>query len=227
MKTCLYIDGFNLYRSILKGTPYKWLDLLALFRDHILATQTPRADIVKIKFFTAPVKASYSARGKEAEIAQSHYLRALKASHPTIVEVFMGFHLFEHTALPTWFEGVEANKNHMSQVWLIEEKQTDVQMALHIYRDALLNHFDQLVICTNDSDLEPCLKFTREDAPHIRIGLVTPLPHKNYRPSASNQRLTQHCDWVRRYIRNEELSASQLRPVVHTGRKPARKPPHW
>ena len=88
----------------------------------------------------------------------------------------MGFHLFEHTALPTWVEGVEANKNNMSRVWLIEEKQTDVQMALHVYRDAVLNHFEQLVICTNDSDLEPCLKLVKQDAPQIRVGLVIVLP---------------------------------------------------
>ena len=227
MKTCVYVDGFNLYRSILKGTPYKWLDVIALFRDHILATQTPKAQIEKVKFFTAPVKASYSRRGRDAEIAQSQYLRALKASYPSIVEVIMGFHLFEHTALPTWIPGVPANKNHLSKVWLIEEKQTDVQMAMHIYRDAHRQHYEQLVVCTNDSDLQPCLRFTKNDAPHIRMGLVTPLKHVNYRPSASNQRLTQHCDWVRRYIREEELAGSQLSPVVHTGRKPVHKPEHW
>jgi hypothetical protein len=100
-------------------------------------------------------------------------------------------------------------------------------MALHIYRDAVFQHFEQLVICTNDSDFEPCMELMRQDAPQVRLGLVTPLAFHNYRPSASNKRLTQHCDWVRRYIRQEELASSQLRPVVHTGRKPARKPGHW
>ena len=227
MKTCLYIDGFNLYRSILKGTPHKWLDLMALFRDHVLPTQVPAAQIVKLKFFTAPVKASYSKRGKEAEIAQNHYLRALQASYPEQVEIISGFHLFEQTALPTYIEGVEANKNNMSRVWLIEEKQTDVQMAMHIYRDAVLENYDLLVVCTNDSDLEPCLELVKQDAPRAQLGLVTPLRFEGYRPSSSNQRLVKHSDWTRRYIRNEELEASQLRPIVPTQRKPARKPAHW
>ena len=26
MRTIAYIDGFNLYYGLLKGTPYKWLD---------------------------------------------------------------------------------------------------------------------------------------------------------------------------------------------------------
>jgi len=31
MRTYVYVDGFNLYYSALKNTPYKWLDLRALF----------------------------------------------------------------------------------------------------------------------------------------------------------------------------------------------------
>ena len=27
MKVIVYIDGFNLFYGMLKGTPYKWLDL--------------------------------------------------------------------------------------------------------------------------------------------------------------------------------------------------------
>ena len=30
MRTCVYVDGFNLYYGALKRTPYKWLDLAAL-----------------------------------------------------------------------------------------------------------------------------------------------------------------------------------------------------
>ena len=30
MKTNVYVDGFNLYYGAVKGTSYKWLDLLAL-----------------------------------------------------------------------------------------------------------------------------------------------------------------------------------------------------
>ena len=30
MDTIVYIDGFNLYYRALKGTPYKWLNLLRI-----------------------------------------------------------------------------------------------------------------------------------------------------------------------------------------------------
>jgi hypothetical protein len=30
MRTIVYVDGFNLYYGALKGTPYRWLDILAM-----------------------------------------------------------------------------------------------------------------------------------------------------------------------------------------------------
>ena len=40
-------------------------------------------------------------------------------------------------------------------------------------------------------------------------------------------RLTQQAHWVRHTIRSEELERSQLKDVVPTPRKAARKPAHW
>ena len=53
MKTIVYVDGFNLYYGAVKGTPYKWLDLRALFRS-ILA---PFHHIIAIRYYTAIVSA--------------------------------------------------------------------------------------------------------------------------------------------------------------------------
>jgi hypothetical protein len=50
MKTTLYIDGFNLYYGVLKGSSYKWLDVVKLF-THICQEQNPDAEIVAVKFF--------------------------------------------------------------------------------------------------------------------------------------------------------------------------------
>lgn len=48
MKTCVYVDAFNLYYGALKGTPYKWLDLRAL-----CAVMIPKNTVTCIKYFTA------------------------------------------------------------------------------------------------------------------------------------------------------------------------------
>lgn len=51
-KTIVYIDGYNLYYGLLKGTPYKWLDLLSFSRSLLAADH----EILAINYFTAPVK---------------------------------------------------------------------------------------------------------------------------------------------------------------------------
>lgn len=51
MGTFVYVDGFNLYYRALKGTPWKWLDLVVLF-ERVLEQHH---DIRAIKYFTARV----------------------------------------------------------------------------------------------------------------------------------------------------------------------------
>ena len=119
-KTNIYIDGYNLYYSRLKGTAFKWLDLVALFRDQIVMQQDPDAQVHSIKFFTAPVKASYARHGQASEHAQTQYHRALLAKHPDLIEIVKGFHIFQPTALPAYEEGVTPSKSKVAKVWMIE-----------------------------------------------------------------------------------------------------------
>jgi uncharacterized LabA/DUF88 family protein len=226
-KTIIYIDGYNLYYSRLKNTPFKWLDIVTLFRDQLLKQQDPSAEVVAVKYFTAPVMARYARHGTTSEQAQTQYLRALQASHECI-EVINGFHIFEPTKLPTFLKGAAANKQDLSPVWMIEEKQTDENLSLQVYRDAIKGHCEQVVICSNDSDVEPVLKLLAQDTPEVTVGLVLPLrePGLDAR-RISNKRLVGKSDWVRHYIRDEELARSQLPQNVATNKKPACKPAHW
>lgn len=227
-RTTIYIDGYNLYYSRLKGTPYKWLDMAVLFRDHILRPQDPGAEIVHIKYFTAPVKAAYARHGTASPEAQDQYHRALLARDPCLMQIINGFHIFQPTCLPSYQAGVEPSKSSVSHVWMIEEKQTDVNIALHIYRDAVRGACDQLVICSNDSDMEPALRMVREDVPTATIGLVMPLREKSMASGkVPNKRLTALAHWVRHHIRDDELAQSQLPQHVQTRKKPASKPAHW
>lgn len=227
-RTTIYIDGYNLYYSRLKGTPYKWLDIALLFRDCILLPQDPSAEVTAIKYFTAPVKASYARHGDASAQAQAQYQRALQAREAGLIQIINGFHIFEPTSLPSYQAETDPCKSSVSRVWMIEEKQTDVNIALHAYRDAVRGVCDQLVICSNDSDLEPALRMIREDAPTVRVGLVMPLRGKDTAGGkVPNKRLTALAHWVRHYIRDDELAQSQLPQNVPTRKKPASKPAHW
>jgi len=198
-----------------------------LFCEQILKPQDPAAEVIAVKYFTAPVKAAYARHGATSEQAQTQYLRALRSKY-SFLEVINGFHIFEPTQLPTFVKGVPASKDHLAPVWMIEEKQTDENLSLQVYRDAIKGHCNQVVICTNDSDLEPVLKLLALDAPEVTVGLVLPLRELGSNAQRfSNKRLIDKAHWVRHYILDDELANSQLPEHVPTNKKPASKPEHW
>jgi uncharacterized LabA/DUF88 family protein len=225
-----YIDGYNLYYSRLRGTPYKWLDIVALF-ETIVHEQCPDNELIEVKYFTAPIKASFANHGDASAHAQTQYLRALQTLYPGRLTVIHGFHTLRVSHRPSYLEGVPASKSIRSAVWEIEEKQTDVNLALHLYRDAIQNKCSHIVVCSNDSDLEPALQLIRHDAPAITLGLVLPLvpfaQQNSHDKRVSNKRLTPLAHWVRQYLRDEELTKHQLPSSVNTRKKPAIKPLHW
>ena len=129
-RTIVFIDGFNLYYSRFCGTPFKWLDVVALFRDESLRVQDPKSVVIGVQYFTAPIKASYATHGVVSEQAQTQYHRALVARHAGLMQVVQGFHTFEVATLPAHTPGTPANKSTRSAVWMIEEKQADVEPAI-------------------------------------------------------------------------------------------------
>lgn len=88
-KTCVYIDGFNLYYGSLRKTPYRWLDLEQLCRLMLRPN-----DVQRINYYTARVGARLD--DPEQPICQQAYLRAL-GTLPT-VRVHFG-HYLSH---PVW-----------------------------------------------------------------------------------------------------------------------------
>ena len=98
--------------------------------------------VVAIKYFTAPVKANHARHGTASEQAQTQYLRALMAHDSGLVEIIQGFRIFQPTSLPVHVPDQMPSKDQRQRVWMIEEKLTDVQLALTVYRDALRGGVD-------------------------------------------------------------------------------------
>jgi len=78
MRTFVYIDGFNLYYGAVKSTPYKWLDLKALFVNIL----QPYNKILAVKYYTAKVASRPD--DLDAPNRQTIYLNALRAHIPEI-----------------------------------------------------------------------------------------------------------------------------------------------
>jgi hypothetical protein len=77
-RTIVYVDGFNFYYRAIRGTPWKWLDSVALFQKVL----GPQNTLLKVKYFTARVQPSPSDPNVNAR--QDTYLRALQAHCPLL-----------------------------------------------------------------------------------------------------------------------------------------------
>lgn len=231
LRTAVYVDGYNLYYGRLRGSAFKWLDLVSLF-DRILAGRDQNEQLVKVNLFTAHALARFATHGQLSVEAQSSYHRALMALHGERVRIVSGIHTMDKggTLLPTFVDGQPYDRKVRTRVWKIEEKQTDVNLALTMYRDACKGMFDRVVLVSNDSDAAPVLQALKEDFPGVMRGVITPvrLPaageEKHRRLSGS---LAEFADWTISHLSDDLLEASQLPPHVPTKKKPIRKPEHW
>ncbi|WP_142763225.1 NYN domain-containing protein, partial [Klebsiella pneumoniae] len=115
-------------------------------------------------------------------------------------------------------------KTDRTTVWKLEEKQTDVRMALEMYRDAIRGEVEQLVLCTNDSDMIPPIEMIKADRPELKIGIVVPREQDTSRVISN---LASLGDWSLPYVSYEALRLALLPDKVPTRRKPILKPNHW
>ena len=228
MRTAFFVDGYNLYYGVLHGSDHKWLDLTALLST-VLHVQDPASVVASVDYFTSPVIARLATRGQASNDAQHRYIRALQARG---VAVTLGNHRLAKGYAPRFVEGQKASRQDQVAVWQLEEKETDVNIALGMYRAACRAdqlQIGQIVLVSGDTDLAPALAAIRQDFPHIRLGVI--LPHRmEDRALVRNPpgSLKAHADWMRTYITDVELSACQLPVKVPLLRKPAIvKPDYW
>jgi len=225
LKTIIYIDGYNLYYGALHGSPYKWLDIVKLC-ELICKEQNPSSNIITVKFFTAPVKAKVSTHGQKSLKSQSDYHKALQSLYPNTVEIFNGYFMQERGMLPRYQKPLD--KQDKLEVWRLEEKKTDVNIALHMYRDAIKHQADQLVLVSNDSDLVPALEFIKNENANIFVGSIMPRRKiESGKNRSINKEISNLSHWTRKYLLASELEKSQLPDVVPSRKKPALKPDYW
>ncbi len=211
MRTYIYVDGFNIYYGALKGTPYKWLDLMALFT----AILRPHNQILAIKYYTAMVSARPG--HVNAPTRQSVYINASKAYIPQL-SVTMGVFLQSTVRMRLASPPLIGSK--YADVLKTEEKGSDVNLALHMLNDAWNDLYDCAVVCSNDSDLSEALRIVKTERKK-KIVLAVP-GVANVRPP-SNQ-LRKYANYTLS-IPAAAIAASQL-PNQIPGTN-FHKPPGW
>ena len=165
MKIIIYIDGFNLYYGCLKNTPYRWLDV-----NKMCQLLFPNDEIIKIKYFTAPIKLRTNDSDPDRPNRQQIYLRALRTL-PNL-EIIEGIFLRHRISMKL------ADKEGYAFVIKNEEKGTDVNIATNIVNDAHNGSFERAVVVSNDSDLVMPINVVVQEI-RLRVTVVSPFEKNN------------------------------------------------
>ncbi len=165
MKLYIYIDGFNLYYGCLKGTPHKWLDVFKLCKYLF-----PHDEIVKIKYFTAPIRNRENDIDSERPNRQQIYFRALRTIKN--LEIIEGMFLSHNVSMKL------ATGRGFATVIKSEEKGTDVNIATHLIHDAHNKKFEKAVVISNDSDLVTPIRIVTKEITSL-VTVISPFKRNN------------------------------------------------
>ncbi len=148
------VDGFNLYHSFEESQNFqrlKWINI-----DKLVKTYFPKG---VERFFILPPQLPWDAD----KVARHKVL--IKALESTGVEMVYGKFKERDRKCP------RCHQHYKSR----EEKQTDVSIALALFRMASEKKFDEAVLLTGDSDQLPTLRQVNQCFPGLKLGVLLPM----------------------------------------------------
>jgi uncharacterized LabA/DUF88 family protein len=150
-----FIDGFNLYHAVHNlNTPYlKWVNLWSLATVFVSSKSQRLVDVL---YFSA-----YANWLPDSKKRHQQYVKALVANK---VQPVMGNFKVKTRKCPDCAYKWDSH----------EEKETDVNIALHLLNLAHLDKYDHAFLISNDSDLVPAIKMVRSNYPKKLITTIVP-----------------------------------------------------
>ena len=130
----------------------------------------PNDKIIKIKYFTAPIKLRTNDSDPDRPNRQQIYLRALRTL-PNL-EIIEGVFLRHRVSMKL------ADKEGYVHVIKNEEKGTDVNIATNLVNDAHKGLFERAVVISNDSDLVMPINVVVQEI-KLRVTVVSPFERNN------------------------------------------------
>ena len=149
-----YIDGLNLYHALCERCPkhHRWLDLWALSEKLIRGSET----LTCVKYFSA-----YATWLPKPYATHREYVAALESRGVT--------------AILGKFKEKDRSCRSCGSVWKgHEEKESDVNIAIHLLKDAMEDRFDRAILITADSDLCPAINMVRALQKRLQVFVATP-----------------------------------------------------
>lgn len=207
----VYVDGFNLYKGQLESRPEnKWLDLERLF-DSLLDDY----EIARIHYFTANVRGSANPEDPSAPDRQAAYLRAL--GHLPRVTI----HRSQFSIHPSRARLRGTGDVRWADVWKVQEKGSDVKLAVQLVVDAVDQEYDAYVVVSSDSDLAAAIDVAINRCCGRHVMVVYPRDERTRDFEKVGVRSTL-------YLRPSLVAQSQLPDAVPCRNgKIARRPSNW
>ncbi|MBM4158537.1 MAG: NYN domain-containing protein [Ignavibacteria bacterium] len=200
-KIIFFIDGFNLYHALLNNpayNKYKWLNYYRLAQCYI----AKKDDLIDVYWFTA-----LAIWNKDKVKRHKIYIKALENAGVKIVRGE-----FKKKTRKCRI----CHKSYSSY----EEKQTDVNMALYLFKLAIQDKFDKAFLISGDSDLIPSIKTVKETFPDKQITVILPL-------GGRSESLKQSADSYMK-MKEKHLQSSQFpETIIMKNGEIITKPKEW
>lgn len=194
LRGAVYFDGYNLYHRIndLRRNHYKWLNLWRL------------SELICARHGVSVRKATFcTAVPDEPDDVRQRHLTYINAQKAVGVQAVLGHHVIER----------ETGKR--------TEKQSDLNLALSLMRDAYCNEYDCAYLVSGDSDQAATAKFFRQAFPNkFLVGVAPPTlrPPEKLTPFADDVFALEWEDIERSVFRGDVIGRSGKpipRPVAY------------
>ena len=210
----LYVDGLNLYYGALRGTTLRWLNPIALAAQHF-----PDLDIVRAKYFSAPVVDEVGREGQSER--QALYWRALR-SLPEIQIIegkFRVRRVWARMATPP---------PELVEIIRAEEKGSDVNLATCLLLDAFREDADVFIVVSGDSDLVAPISALSSELGKV-VAVINPqrLSGPNHRRTRGSSELKRVAKYYRGGVTWAQLERSQFPKVMSDAAGEFHPPPNW
>jgi len=145
-RVTFYIDGFNLYFGLKSNgwKKYYWLDMVKFCSNFI----KPDQDLIAVKYFSAIPKNHAGKRRRQADLFNANQI------DPKF-QLFLGVY---HK------KSIRCQASCKEPFEIYTEKQTDINIAVEIFRDIINNNTDVVCLISGDGDLVPVVKFISNTA---------------------------------------------------------------
>ena len=201
MKTCFFVDGFNLYHAINASESlhkYKWLNLRRLAELFLKSDDT----LEKVYYFSALATWDQNKMQRHQT-----YIEALKSVG---VEVILGE--FRRKSVKC-----QATCRRFFNTY--SEKETDVNIAVKVFQAAVKEEYEKAFIISGDSDLIPAIRGVQEVFPVKEFGVIVPIGrHAELLKEVANFHMK---------LKEKHLEAAQFPNQIMAGHKILERAASW